>query len=261
MINITSIKKLKNDKYIIETEENNKKNIHILSENTIIRYNLLSKKPLSKDEYKRIIKDSEYDLLYLKAIHYISYQMRTISEVKKHLSKDTQNEKLINRIILELKNNKYVNDSTYVKEYVRDKIEYDLVGPKYIREKLITKGIHYDLITNELLQFDEEKQYEKVSMIIDKETRYKLKKPYQKVYVQLKQKCLTKGFKSSVVESCIQNRKDDIIAMIDEEDLLGKELSKLIKNYDIKDYKQKDKLIKKLISKGYNYNVIKQHLK
>ena len=257
MNKVVSIKKLRNSAYVIEIEEKGTKVPHIIAENTIIKHNLLSKKELSKEEYKKIIKDNEYELLYLKAINYISYQMRTISEVKKHLLKDTKNNTLINRIIAELKGNRYLNDKEYVKEYINEKMEFDLVGPKYIKDKLVSKGIHFDLIEEYLINFTEHMQFDKIFTLISKELKYKQKKPYQKVYLSLKQKLISKGFYLSIIESSLLSRKDDIIMMIDEEDLLQKDYSKIKDKYDISTYEDKSKLIKKLMSKGYNYELIK----
>lgn len=260
MIKIIDIKKLKGDKYLVEIEKKGTKIPHIITENTIIKHNLLKQRPLSIAEYKTIVVDNEYETLYLKSLNYISYQMRTISEVRKHLKKDTSNEKLIDRIVDELKKNNYLSDTNYVKEYVSEKLEFDLVGPKYIKDKLVQKGIHFDLISNELLRFTENMEYDKIFVVIDKEIKYKLKKNYQKAYISLKQKLVTKGFNIAIIESSLQSKKDDIKAMIDEDDLLQKELSKLKGKYDLSNYEEKQKLIKKLMIKGYAYGEIKKQL-
>ncbi len=260
MNKITNIKKLKNDRYVIEISHKDTVIPHIISENTVIKYNLFTKKEITEKDYKKIIKDNEYEILYLKAINFISYQMRTISEVKKHLLKDTKNETLIAKIIKELKEHKYLNDKNFVKEYVTQKIEFDLVGPKYIKDKLIQKGIHFDLIRDELLVYNENIQYGKVYQLIQKEIKYKLKKPYQKVYMSLKQKLVTKGFDLNIIESSLLSSKDDIKAQIDELDLLSKDFIKLKGKFDLDNYEQRNKLIKKLMGKGHNYELIKKYI-
>lgn len=260
MSKIKTIKKLKNDRYLIEIDLNGVNTPHIISENTIIKYNLFSKEKLTKDEYKKIIQDNEYELLYLKAINYISYQMRTISEVKKQIGKDTKNQALITKIIDELKQNKYLNDKEYVKMYVNEKVELDNVGPKYIKEKLISKGIHFDLITDALLKYSEEIEHDKVYTLIQKELKYKQKKPYQKVYSSLKQRLITKGFSLSVIESELLSAKYDILSTIDEMDLLKKDYDRIKSSYDISKYEDKNKLIKKLLTKGHNYEQVKSFI-
>lgn len=257
MNKIKSFKKLRNDTYLIEIETKKATIPHIISENTIVKYNLLSKEILTDKEYKKIIQSNEYEILYLKAINYISYQMRTISEVKKHLRKDTKKDSLINQIIEELKAHKYLNDRHFVTEYIAEKMEYDTVGPKYIKDKLVSKGIHFDLIHEGLLQYTEDVEYDKINQLLDKELRYKIKKTYQKAYLSLKQKLIQKGFHLNVVESSLFSRKDDIKSQIDDESLLQKDFHKVASLYDLTDYNQKTKLIKKLIAKGHNYERVK----
>lgn len=260
MNKILKIKKGKSDRYIIEIETKLGTVPHVISENTIIKYNLINKKTLDNNEYKKMIKDNEYEILYLKSINYISYQMRTISEVKKHLRKDTTNETLINKIIAELKQHNYVNDTYYVTEYVKQKIEYDLVGPRYIKDKLISKGIHYDLIRDALLVYDETIEFDKVYDLIQKHLKYKQKKPYQKVYQSLKQKLILKGFSLNVIESSLLSAKDDMLAQIDSSELLRNDFKKIAHKFDLSIYEDKNKLIKNLMSKGHNYDQIKSYI-
>jgi regulatory protein len=187
--------------------------------------------------------------------------MRTISEVKKHLGKDIKDTDVINKIINRLKINGYLNDDFYAKTYMNEKIDYDLVGPRYIREKLILKGIHYDIIDANLINYKEENQFDKVFELIKKETKYKIKKPYKKAYMSLKQKLVNKGFSLGVIESCLLSNIDLIKECIDEDTLILREIDKLKKKYDFNNYLEKSKAVKNLLSKGYNYETIKEHLK
>ena len=57
------------------------------------------------------------------------------------------------------------------------------------------------------------------------------------------------------------SHKDDIKEMIDEDILLEKELKKHIGKYDLSKYEEKNKLIQKLMTRGFNYEVIKKHLR
>lgn len=260
MNNIKDIKKLRNNTYIITITKNNKDNTHIISEDTIIKYDLLKPRKLTNEEYNKIIKDNEYSLLLGKALHFIDYQMRSISETKKHLRKSTKDEKLIDKIIKELKDLKYLNDNNFVKEFVNEKINFDSIGPKSIKEKLIGKGIHFDLIDDHLIKYTDNIQYSKIEDIIKKETKYPIKKPYNKAVISIKTKLANKGFSLNIIDSSIQSYGYLIKEACLEENILEKELSKLLKDYDINNYEQKQKLISKLLQKGFDYNLIKKHI-
>ncbi len=261
MINLVEISKTKKNRYLLIISNNEVLEKHIVSENIIIKYNLLTPRELTSFEYKTITKIKIEDLLYEKALVFIDYKMRTISEVKKRLKKEVEDEQLINKIIIRLKEQNYLDDNFYVKTYLNEKLEYDLIGPRNIKEKLIKKGIHYDLIDQHLIRYKEEFQYDKINQIIKNETKFRIKKPYKKAYLSLKQKLVSKGFTLKVIESALISNRDIIKEMIDEEPLLKRELDILTKKYDLSKYEDKSKIIKMLISKGFDYELIKKSVK
>ncbi len=261
MINLVEIKKTKRNRYQLIISNNDNEEKHIVSENIIIKYNLLSPRELSKHEYKTITKIKIEDLLYEKALVFIDFKMRTISEVKKRLRKEVEDENIIKNIIKKLKENKYLDDNYYVKTYLHEKLEYDLVGPKHIKDKLVLKGVHYDLINQHLIAYKDEYQYNKVSQLIKNKTKFKIKKPYKKAYLSIKQKLVSKGFSLNIIESSLISHVDEIKDMIDEEPLLIRELDKLTKKYDLSKYEDKNKVIKALLRKGFDYDLIKKNVK
>ncbi len=261
MIFLEEISKTKKNRYLLKVRNLDELETYLVYENMIIKYSFLSPRELSNNEYRIIKEDKTTDQLYEKALKYIDYKMRTISEVKKHLGKDIKDTDVINKIINRLKTNGYLNDDFYTKTYMNEKIDYDLVGPRYIREKLILKGIHYDIIAANLVNYKEENQFDKIFELIKKETKYKIKKPYKKAYMSLKQKLVNKGFSLGVIESSLLSNIDLIKGCIDEDSLVLREIDKLKKKYDFNNYLEKSKATKSLLSKGYNYETIKEHLK
>ena len=136
MIKLVEIVKTKGNRYSLIINNNDKEEKHIVSENIIIKYNLLTPRQLSTSEYETINRVKIEDILIEKALVFIDFKMRTISEVKKRLKKEVADEELINKIIKILKEKKYLNDNFYIESYVNEKLEYDFVGPRYIKEKL-----------------------------------------------------------------------------------------------------------------------------
>lgn len=260
MINIKDIKKVRGNHYVVTFIKNDKEFTSMLPEETVINHNLFTSRTMTDSEYQKMCIDQVQDTLLNKALFFINYKQRTISEVKKHLKKQTQDEELIQRIIQILKSKRYLNDNEYAKQYVQEKIDFDLVGPKYIKEKLISKGIHFDLIDAHLIQYNENIEYNKIRELIEKETKYTIKKPYIKAYQSIKGKLVNKGFHLHIIESAMISASDLIKDAVDEDALLEKEINLLKKQYNIKDFQEKDKLIKKLLQKGFRYDIIKDHL-
>lgn len=260
MIKIKEISKKKQSLYQVDVLEEDKETSYTLTENTIVKYRILPNQEFLKKEFKEILKTNEYETIYLKCVSYISYQMRTISEVKKYIKKYTKKEDLIAKLIKELKEHNYLNDSNYVTQYCYEKMTYEMVGKKYIKDKLIQKGIHYDLIEDALYDYDENKEIDKICTLIDKDLKYPYKKNVQKVLQSYKQRFSTKGFALSSIEAAINIKRELISQNIDEDSLLINDIMKLRRNNQSLDYTEKQKLIEKLMRKGYLYQDIKKHL-
>jgi len=261
MIKVLEIIAIKNNKYQIIISQNEEEESIVVPESVLIRMNIFSPRVISENEYQQITKVLDEDLLLEKAYHFIDYKMRTISEVKKHLQKSTNDEEVIQRIILKLKKDQYLNDDFYVKTYLSEKIDFDLVGPAYIKQKLILKGIHFDLIEQNMAVFTDEMQYEKLFELIKKETKYPIKSPFKKAYTSLKTKLIKKGFSISIVDSAMLSNIDLIKSVIDEKQLIEKELKAMKKHHSLETWVEKDQAIKKLFNKGYDYEIIKKLLK
>ncbi|MBN2604486.1 MAG: RecX family transcriptional regulator [Bacilli bacterium] len=260
MIEVTQIIAI-NHQYKVVIMQDDKEETITVPESVLTRLNIFSPRVISLSEYHQITKELDEDILYEKELHFIDYKMRTISEVKKHLQKSTKDEEVINKIITRLKKNQYVNDDLYVKTYISEKIDFDLVGPAYIKQKLILKGIHYDLIDQNIISFSDEMQFDKVFELIKKETKYSIKSPFKKAYVSIKSKLIKKGFGLHIVESAMLSNIDLIKSVIDEEQLLEKEIRDIKKRTSLETWEEKDKVIQKLLYKGYDYELIKKLLK
>lgn len=260
MIKITDITAAKNEQAIIEVMDQNKTVKHVIAMHFIYTHHLEIGMELTKTFYNKLLKDNELEHLYNKALHFISYQMRTISEVKKHLTKHTMDQHTIQTIIDRLQKHHYLSDKRYAKEFVTEKLEFDIMGPIKVKEKLIKKGIHYDLIDAELIRYTTEIEYAKMEDLINKEIRYTIKKPYRKFIESLKRKAITRGFHLEVIDSAILSFKEDILAMIDDREMLQKEYTFLQRKFDISQYEGRQKIIQKLLQKGFNYDRIKHLL-
>lgn len=258
MIELIEIKAVNQQKYRLTFDVNDKKVNYTVSESVIIKEQLFSPRSFTKQQFTRLKQEFVFDELYIKALHFISYQTRTISEVKKKLNKETEDETMISSIISELKQLGYLSDDRYVKEYILQQIEFQLVGPKYIRQKLISKGIHFDLINQHLVSYTKEIQITKVTTLVTQMIQYPIKKTIPKAILSIKNKCVQKGFDYDVVEQVIHQMKPEILKMVQNDELLQKEFQVLCKRYDKNDWSGKDKIIKSLMSKGFFYDEIKK---
>ena len=162
---ILKYEKKKNGMYQVFFDNDN--NIDI-SEEIILKYNLLLKKEVDNDLIDKMLDENKVYIAYNLAIKYISTKMRSRKEVREYLSKREIDNDSINSVISLLIKEKYLDDDSYAKAFVNDKVLLTYDGPNKIKSKLNELGVNNDSISKALENFDIDTQKDKVSKIIKK---------------------------------------------------------------------------------------------
>lgn len=139
-----------------------------LSEEIILKYNLLIKKEASSSLIDKMLDENKVYIGYNLAIKYITTKMRSKKEIREHLKKKEIDNDSINEIIDILIKEKYIDDDSYAKAYVNDKILLTNDGPNKIRNSLEDLGINSKSINGALELFDPSIQEEKIDKVIKK---------------------------------------------------------------------------------------------
>lgn len=241
MPQITSIKKSrKKDIYIVTIDSTN----YEITEDTIVHFALVKEKELTDNELKEIILETDKDKLFAKTCNYISYQLRSESEIYKYLRILTTNEKVVGEIVNKLKTLKLIDDDLLSKS-ILDSCIYNLKGIKYYRNKLFERKINFEhsyLCEEEVLQKSIEKNKNKDT-----------KNPINKQKNALISKLLRDGFSENLVFKNI----NEVEFSYEENDKIFKDIDKIKRKYhDLDDRSLKNKLIQSLLLKGYEYKEI-----
>ena len=162
---ILKYEKKKNGMYQVFFDNDN--NID-LSEEIILKYNLLLKKDIDNSLIDKMLDENKVYIAYNLAIKYISTKMRSRKEIREYLSKREIDNDSINSVISLLIKEKYIDDNSYAKAFVNDKVLLTNDGPNKIKNKLNELGINNEAINNAIEVFDIDTQKEKVSKIIKK---------------------------------------------------------------------------------------------
>ena len=240
---ILKYKYLNGNKYKIVLDEQEV----ILYEDIIIKYSVLLKKEMTKEELDLYISENKYYELYYSALKYINVKIRSKKELEKYLKKYTEDLSMINNVISKIKSEGYLDDRIYARSYIHDVMSFKVYGPLKIRKELIELGINKDIIDEELIVFDKNLTFEKIKKYIDK--NIKLNKD-KSLYV----------FKEKMLNSLINNgySREDILSYLneisfDDEDIKNKEYEKLYKKLCNK-YTGKEleyKIKQKMYAKGF----------
>lgn len=249
MVEILKLTKTKRSKKIlVETSIGEYK----LSEDTIVNFLVLKGKTFTIDEFNKIIDSEKSNDLFNKVLNYISYQMRSEYEIEKYLlDKDASSED-VGLIIEKLKKFGYLNDEELA-NYVFDSVLRNQKGPKVLENKLQEKRIDNLIIKEYLNKYNYSLEYEVASEVIEKEKNKNNDEPIKKQKQSIYNKLLRYGFSSNIINNIVSELK-----LVDNSsEKLEKEIEKLLYKYRSLEKKElKQKMIKSLISKGYEYSEI-----
>lgn len=257
---ITQAKKTKN-RFHIYVERNKKEEYAFsVSEDLLVNEQLLKGKELSEADIGRLRKKDDADKAMQKSLNYLSYRMRSETEVTSYLKDLEVGDEDIDDIMQRLRKLDFLDDRRFAESYVRTKRDTGKKGPMLIEQELMQKGISKALIHKALEEYPEELQLEHaVKMVEKKQTSYKKEGPKKKEQ-KLMQFILQRGFSQSVAARAVS------AAEIEEDPEaewqgLNKYAEKAWKKFSGKeDWERNQKVKQYLYSRGFTMEQIEQWL-
>lgn len=239
---VKKYKKLNNGRYNVIFDNNTELELY---EETILKFELLLKKELNIGIDKIIDENCKLNCYYT-AIKYLKFKNRSTYEVKLKLKNSDFKEEDIVYTIEKLTAQKYLDDNTYAKSFLNDKLITTNHGPNRIRNDLSYKGINNEIIEDTLQIYNYEIQYEKVSKIITKIIKSNTTKSNNYLKIKIYNNLCYQGFSKEIIDKVLEE-----ITFNSDNNLKEKEEEKLRKKYSSKyegtllEYKIKEQLIKK----------------
>ena len=142
----------------------NGKSVNV-SEDIIIKYNLLYKKQIDSDLLDKLILENEKYDIYNKCVKYIGVRLRSINEMKEYMNRKNIDQETIDNVISRLINNKLLNDEVFAKAFINDKLNFTTMGPYRIEQELKKHKIDSNIIKKYIMNID----MDTVSMKINKQ--------------------------------------------------------------------------------------------
>ena len=201
----------------------------------------------SKGLYKVELDDGRSLALYEEVI--LKFNLLLTKEVLESDLEDIEKEypnDLVEMAVDNLVSQGYLNDRSYAKGFINNKMVTSNMGPNKIRKELLEHKISLDIINEELVVFEEELQLEKINKVVDKLIRsnhtrggFVLKKKITNDLVML-------GYDIDLINRVISDYD-----FSNDKDMVKKEYDKLYKRLSRKysgnelEYKIKEKLYQK----------------
>lgn len=239
---IEKYKHIGNGKYkiIIDGEE------HIIYEDIILKYSILGKDEIGKDDLALYLKDNKFYDAYYRSVSYINKKLRSKLEIKKYLSREFT-KSIVDKVIKKLREDGYLNEDVYASAYINDQINLKMVGPLKIKDDLLKLGISKNIIEEQIVVYTKEIELTKIRKLIKKEINLNKNKSAMMLKNKILISLIGKGFTKQDIESCL-----DEFSFNDEE-IYKKEYEKIYKKlsqkYSGKELEYKVKM--KMYQKGF----------
>ena len=199
----------------------------------IIKY-----KKLPGNKYK-ITLDNNDIILYEDII------IKNMILLKKEI-KENELKQYLEKIILNLTKEGYLNDDYFTKCYINDSINLKNIGPNKIIHELEKLGIDKSIIDKNIKVFTSSIEEEKIKKIIDKKVKTNKNKSVYNLKNNIKLNLINQGFNVEIIDKNINNINFDETSIYEKE--YNKLYNKLSKKYT--SYELEQKIKQKLYQKG-----------
>lgn len=137
----------------------------ILYEDTILKFELLLKKEiLEKDIMDVELFNQECDVYHV-GLESINHRFKSVYDLKETLLKKEYPYDMVEKAILKLEEQGYLNDRSFAKSFINNKMVSSNNGPYKIRRELLEHKVDLGIVEDEIEVFDEETQLEKIKKV------------------------------------------------------------------------------------------------
>jgi regulatory protein len=138
---------------------------------------------------------------------YLSIRNRSEKEMRDYLIKKNAAAEIIEKIIVSLKEKKFLNDETFARSWVLGRARLKPKGTAFIKMELRQKGISQELIEKVLSEIQDEipDELEQAKRLIIKRIEQMRDKPRQEVYAKIGGFLSRRGFSWDIVKKAIDD--------------------------------------------------------
>ena len=197
----------------IEVQKNNQERVSIFIDNSFafgldmsiyLKYNLKKDSEIKEDFIETILKEEEKNKALNYAINLLSRKDRTKKEIEDKLIEKGYDRNVIDNILDKLKSYNYINDEIYCEKYINDKIKFSKYGKNKIKSKLYAKGVDKDIISQKMIEIDNNLEYNRAFELAQKKLPSLQKYDKIKIKSKLSYHLISKGFDYDVVNKVIR---------------------------------------------------------
>lgn len=217
------------------------------TEEAIVNNRIIKGNSFYEKDWKKIVNSLDESLLFDKVLKYIDYKPRTKKEIIDYLEEHNATANSIKNIVKKLISIKFIDDDRYARIFIEEEMRHQK-GPNAIRHVLLTKGIEEDIISKYLEQYSYDFLYDNAFDMGIKTLKTVIGLPVSKQKESVYTRLYRMGYDYSIINRVLSELE---YSKLDVEKL-KKDYLKIKEKID-----DQNKIIQKLLSKGYNYSDIK----
>ena len=127
-----------------------------LNDDTVLKFGIAANDEIDEKKLGEIRDFDEYIYGKKIAFDYLSYRIRTVSEIRKKLKLKKISEQSIEKVLKHLNELKLTNDEEFAQQLIREKLARNPTGKRVLKQKLFEKGISKEVSDNAIQKaFDE----------------------------------------------------------------------------------------------------------
>jgi len=111
---------------------------------------------LDEENIRQLNQTEASEKAYQRALNFLSYRVRTESEIRRNLNKHDTPESVIEDVLERLRRIKLVNDLEFANTWVENRSEFRPRGRRALRSELRQKGVDQEIIEESLQDLNEE---------------------------------------------------------------------------------------------------------
>ncbi|MFA6025843.1 MAG: regulatory protein RecX [Ignavibacteriaceae bacterium] len=175
----------KNEKNVVVTLEDG--SVLFLSKDLVYQTGLRKGDDISEELRLQLIEENQKYFIKQKSFDYLSRRLHSTQELKTKLLQKKYDKRLIQIVLDELQEKKYLNDADFTERFITERIYFKKSGKQKIKSELLKKGIPIALIEEKLkLVIDENESYENALALGKKKMTSLAKRGFDDKRIRLK---------------------------------------------------------------------------
>lgn len=209
---ITKITQQKKDseRYNIFLDEKYAYSVH---ETVLVKFGLTKGMTLEEWSIDEMIYEDEISKAFNRALHFLSFRMRSEFEVKTKLLEAGYGEAVVLEAIVKLRKLGFLDDESFSEALLQTQKRTSSRGPKAIQQELQRKGIGKELQEKVLDTYSEEEQIEVATKLAEKAAASNRSTPPRQLQQRIQNGLLRKGYSFDIIKQALADidfeREDD----------------------------------------------------